>query len=554
MTEEINLPTMDQDESGDDNIVVTLGPVIQPTFVKENVPSEDFVKLISCGFDEAVATKLDEIFKTGKLAHSDLDDRALDALKEFPVAGALNVLMQFMESNLEHVSNKSAYLCGIMKTLRQKNRVGQNPQVNNTPRGPNDEKIKSILERTGYPLDITTGQRKYGGPPPEWNGPTPGNGCEVFCGKIPRDVYEDELIPLFESCGKIWDLRLMMDPMTGLNRGFAFITYATKDAASKAVHELNEYMIKPGKPLKVNISVPNLRLFVGNIPKSKGQEEIFEEFGKMTVGLTKVIIYSSPDDEKKNRGFCFLEYESHKAASLAKRRLSSLRTRIWGLDIFVDWADPQEEPDEETMSKVKVLYVRNLTIHCTEQDLKSAFEIYGHVERIKKIKDYAFVHFEDRECALKAMAELNGLELSGSCIEVSLAKPPFDKKKKEVMLRAREKRTMMMLVQRESGDKPLPDMYPARHISPQVQMSAAPFIRGYPKNENYVDFENLFYGDYRGGYNDPLYDDQYGYEDFYYDCLRPSQNPSVRQPIRCTSIVMFSLESSGGEGYRGLSS
>ncbi|XP_046382388.1 heterogeneous nuclear ribonucleoprotein Q-like isoform X4 [Ischnura elegans] len=495
MTEEINLPTMDQDESGDDNIVVTLGPVIQPTFVKENVPSEDFVKLISCGFDEAVATKLDEIFKTGKLAHSDLDDRALDALKEFPVAGALNVLMQFMESNLEHVSNKSAYLCGIMKTLRQKNRVGQNPQVNNTPRGPNDEKIKSILERTGYPLDITTGQRKYGGPPPEWNGPTPGNGCE-----------------------------------------------------------LNEYMIKPGKPLKVNISVPNLRLFVGNIPKSKGQEEIFEEFGKMTVGLTKVIIYSSPDDEKKNRGFCFLEYESHKAASLAKRRLSSLRTRIWGLDIFVDWADPQEEPDEETMSKVKVLYVRNLTIHCTEQDLKSAFEIYGHVERIKKIKDYAFVHFEDRECALKAMAELNGLELSGSCIEVSLAKPPFDKKKKEVMLRAREKRTMMMLVQRESGDKPLPDMYPARHISPQVQMSAAPFIRGYPKNENYVDFENLFYGDYRGGYNDPLYDDQYGYEDFYYDCLRPSQNPSVRQPIRCTSIVMFSLESSGGEGYRGLSS
>ena len=36
-------------------------------------------------------------------------------------------------------------------------------------------------------------------------------------------------------------------------------------------------------------------------------------------GLVEVIIYSSPDDKKKNRGFCFLEYESHKAASLAKR-------------------------------------------------------------------------------------------------------------------------------------------------------------------------------------------------------------------------------------------
>lgn len=69
-------------------------------------------------------------------------------------------------------------------------------------------------------------------------------------------------------------------------------------------------------------------------------------------GLTEVIIYSSPDDKKKNRGFCFLEYESHKAASLAKRRLSTGRIKVWGCDIIVDWADPQEEPDEQTMSKV----------------------------------------------------------------------------------------------------------------------------------------------------------------------------------------------------------
>lgn len=68
-----------------------------------------------------------------------------------------------------------------------------------------------------------------------------------------------------------------------------------------------------------------------------------------------MIIYSSPDDKKKNRGFCFLEYESHKAASLAKRRLGTGRVKVWGCDIIVDWADPQEEPDEETMSKVCVI-------------------------------------------------------------------------------------------------------------------------------------------------------------------------------------------------------
>ena len=46
--------------------------------------------------------------------------------------------------------------------------------------------------------------------------------------------------------------------------------------------QLDNYEIKPGKCLKINISVPNLRLFVGNIPKSKGKEEILDEFGKLT--------------------------------------------------------------------------------------------------------------------------------------------------------------------------------------------------------------------------------------------------------------------------------
>lgn len=117
-------------------------------------------------------------------------------------------------------------------------------------------------------------------------------------------------------------------------------------------------------------------------------KHFFLVINTIAAGLVEVIIYSSPDDNKKNRGFCFLEYESHKAASLAKRRLGTGRIKVmiyvncmtktkifvfiqvWGCDIIVDWADPQEEPDEQTMSKVKVLYVRNLTQDTTEEKLK----------------------------------------------------------------------------------------------------------------------------------------------------------------------------------------
>lgn len=50
---------------------------------------------------------------------------------------------------------------------------------------------------------------------------------------------------------------------------------------------------------------------------------------------------------------------------------------------------------------MRVLYVKNLTQDCSEEKLKESFEQYGNIERVKKIKDYAFVHFEERDNAVK---------------------------------------------------------------------------------------------------------------------------------------------------------
>lgn len=40
---------------------------------------------------------------SGLVAHGDLDERAIEALKEFNEDGALQVLVQFKESDLSHV-------------------------------------------------------------------------------------------------------------------------------------------------------------------------------------------------------------------------------------------------------------------------------------------------------------------------------------------------------------------------------------------------------------------------------------------------------------------
>jgi heterogeneous nuclear ribonucleoprotein Q len=385
-----------------------------------------------------------------------------------------------------------------MKTFRQKSKGGGTGAA---PKGPDPDKIKEILDRSGYTLDVTTGQRKYGGPPPDWDGPQPGPGHEVFIGKIPKDVFEDELIPLIEDCGKLWDLRLMMDPMTGFNRGYCFVTFIDRPGAEQAVKKLEGYEIKPGKPLKANISIANQRLFVGNIPKSKTQEEILEEFSKRTEGLCDVIIYKSAEKEnQKNRGFAFLDYDSHKSASTAKRKLQSGRVKVWNCDIIVDWADPVEEPDDETMSKVKVLYVKNLTSDVTEEMIKEEFSKHGTVERVKKIKDYGFVHFDTREGAEAALNALNGEVLGKLAMEVSLAKPVTENKKKEQ--RKMQQQRMMMT----RGGPGFYGGYDDYWGPPPPMHRMGPSGRGgrnrfQPPPEVYDD----------GYYYDPYYDDYSGY-------------------------------------------
>ena len=79
--------------------------------------------------------------------------------------------------------------------------------------------LQQLMERTGCGIVQVNGQRHYG-PPSKWTGPPPPRGSEVFVGKIPRDCYEDELVPIFERAGYIYEIRLMME-YTGQNRGKA---------------------------------------------------------------------------------------------------------------------------------------------------------------------------------------------------------------------------------------------------------------------------------------------------------------------------------------------
>ena len=101
-------------------------------------------------------------------------------------------------------------------------------------------RLLALQEATGYEILQKQGQRIFGGPPPGWTGPPPGRGTEIYCYRIPRyllmkpvlesllvfirDCFEDELVPVFASVGKIYELRLMIE-FSGTNRTYCYVRY-----------------------------------------------------------------------------------------------------------------------------------------------------------------------------------------------------------------------------------------------------------------------------------------------------------------------------------------
>ena len=161
-----------------------------------------------------------------------------------------------------------------------------------------DERLLDLTNESGMSIVQRNGQRIYGGPPPDWKGPAPEKGCEIFCGKVPRDCFEDELVPIFTKVGyrghfttlydvrlfhyfvqvgEIYELRLMMD-FSGSNRGFCFVRYTTREDAKRAVKDLNNFEIRPNKFLGILHSVDNRKLWISGIPRNLTSDQIMASY------------------------------------------------------------------------------------------------------------------------------------------------------------------------------------------------------------------------------------------------------------------------------------
>jgi cold-inducible RNA-binding protein len=76
-------------------------------------------------------------------------------------------------------------------------------------------------------------------------------GTKVFVGNMSFDTTREELQELFTQAGEVTEVVVPTDRMSGRPRGFAFVSFATDEAAAAAIQKLDGQELG-GRNLRVN--------------------------------------------------------------------------------------------------------------------------------------------------------------------------------------------------------------------------------------------------------------------------------------------------------------
>ncbi|KAI3799128.1 hypothetical protein L1987_34418 [Smallanthus sonchifolius] len=271
-------------------------------------------------------------------------------------------------------------------------------------------------------------------------------GVEVFVGGLARSLTEDKVHKVFSTCGEIMDMHLIKD-QTGNLKGFGFIRFTTKDAADKAMKELNASMLE-GKKIGVLPSAGQDTLFLGNLNKGWSADDFNNVVRQVFPDVVSIDLAQPPSGGEialskkfKNLGFGFVKFSSHAAASRALRVGSKPDFVLGGtLHPSVKWAEEDAGVDPDELAKIKIAFVRNLPSSTDENYLKLLFEPFGKVEKVvvhkKRTSTLGFIHFAQRSHLDNAIVGLNekpvlGPKGSPFKLQVEVARP-MDKKRKRV--------------------------------------------------------------------------------------------------------------------------
>ncbi|KAH6797497.1 hypothetical protein C2S52_022051 [Perilla frutescens var. hirtella] len=258
---------------------------------------------------------------------------------------------------------------------------------------------------------------------------------EIFIGGLDKYTKEEDIRAVFEDIGLVLEVRLVTNPKSGKNRGYAFVRFATAADAKNALAKYSRVEIC-GKHCNAAPVEGNDTIYLGNIDRKWKTDDVMKLLEKAGIDkIDKVTLKADPNNIERNRGFAFVEFQTNKDAQTAFKKLQKKDAFGKNQMVKVAWAQPLTEPAEEEILQVKSVYAEYLPSSWDEEKVKEYFKRFGELESVvlakdlslSRRKDFAFINYTTRDAALTCIDAVNRERLEDDCSKVkmaaSLAKP-----------------------------------------------------------------------------------------------------------------------------------
>lgn len=263
----------------------------------------------------------------------------------------------------------------------------------------------------------------------------------IYVGNLDPSVTEEFIATLFGQIGPVTKTKVIFDTNQD---PYAFVEFADHYTAAQALQAMNRrllldkemkvnWAIQPGTQQKVDTS-KHFHIFVGDLSPeidNKALKDAFAPFGE--VSDAKVI---RDVTTLMSKGYGFVSYPKREDAERAIEQMNgqwlgrrtirtNWATRKPGAGGPIEYNKPTiDEIMAQTSPDNSSVYVGGVPPGANEIDIREAFKKFGTIVDIRHFKPqgYAFVKFDQKVSAAKAIGEMNGGEFMGQTMRLNWGK------------------------------------------------------------------------------------------------------------------------------------